>query len=379
MFGNTLSESVIKRLSIRARELGAVNLGQGIPSFPTAPHIIAAAKLSLDDPKIGIYPNFLGETELRSAIAKRLKKDYSLSISADHEILVTVGAMEAAVSLILALTASGDNVGIITPDYCNHFPQVQLARGKITEIPMLEGKKWTLDRNKLNKLSKNIKLLIITNPNNPTGAILPPDDLSFLIKLSEKYGFYVLADETYAFLHYDNGSSSLFDYWEKSEHLLVVRTFSKEYAMTGWRVGFAVANAKVISAVSRVHDALVGTAAKISQRAAIAALAGPQKMVSGYQQILRVRRDLACRLLDKATDVLSYAKPEGAYYIFPKFKQQISDKILSEELLVRAKVAVVPGSIFGAGGEGHLRISFAVEDQVLIEGVKIAINYLRNI
>lgn len=377
MFGDTLPESVIKRLSIRARELGAANLGQGIPSFPTAPHIIEAAKLSLDDPKIGIYPNFLGEIELREAISARIKAEYNLKISPEKEILVTIGAMEGTASAILTLTGNGDNVGIITPDYCNHFPQVALARGEIIEIPMIEDGKWRIDRNNLEKVAKKLELLIITNPNNPTGAILSAEDLMFLVNLSQQYGFYIIADETYAFLHYDNEFNSLFKYWGLSDRLIVVRTFSKEYAMTGWRVGYVVSVSQMISAASRVHDALVGTAAKISQRAAIAALKGPQKVVADYQKILKRRRDLAYQLLNEAKDVLTFAKPEGAYYVFPKYQQQVFSKDLSEKLLAQAKVAVVPGAIFGAGGKGHLRISFAVDDEVLIEGIKRIISYLR--
>ena len=358
MFADRLPESIIKRLSIRARELGAINLGQGIPSFPTAPHIIQAAKVALDDPTIGVYPNFLGEIELRESLAKKHSRN-------ENNILITVGAMEATAAAIFALVETGDRVGLVTPDYCNHLPQVILARGVPVAIPMHEKNRWVLDVTAVEReAKKGLKLLIITNPNNPTGALLSKEELKAVVSLSQKYGFWILTDETYAFLTYGAPMTSLLDFWSSSDKLLVVRSFSKEYAMTGWRVGYVIARDRVITGIAKVHDSLTGCVPKISQRAALAAINGPQDIVKTYQKTLKIRRDLACSHLDKIPG-LTYVKPEGAYYVFPKHE----GVNLAEKLLTEAKVAVVEGGAFGACGEGHLRISFAAAESVLVEGL----------
>ena len=371
MFAEDLPESVIKRLSIRVKELNGINLGQGIPSFPTPEHIIAAAREALNEKNIGVYPNYLGTLELREAIVGKLNREYELTLKATENVLVTVGAMEATASAILSLIDSGDRVGVITPDYCNHFPQIMLARGKVVEIPLLEQKTWILDLSKVaTEAKKGLKLLILTNPNNPTGAVFDKEQMRQLVELADKYGFWILADETYAFLDYAQKFSSLLEFWNRSERLLVVRTFSKEYAMTGWRVGYIIANPEVIKVIAKTHDALVGCAPKISQKAAVAAITGPQKIVAEFVKTLRKRRDLACELLDQLNTYVSYAKPEGAYYIFPKYKVEKKSLDLTEQILAQAHVAVVPGAVFGQAGEGHIRISFAVEDEVLIQGIK---------
>ncbi|HCM37797.1 MAG: Aspartate transaminase [Candidatus Gottesmanbacteria bacterium GW2011_GWB1_43_11] len=370
MFANKLPESVIKQLSIKVKAVGGINLGQGIPSFPTAPHIIAAAKASLDDRAIGVYPNFLGTLELRQAIVDRHNREHGLQLTAEANVLVTVGAMEAVSSSILSLLENGDKVGIITPDYCNHFPAVMLARGKACEIPMREDGRWILDLDLVETTAKQgMRLLIITNPNNPTGAVFEATQMVKLVELANKYGFWVLADETYTFLDFEHKFASLLNFWDLSERLLTIRSFSKEYAMTGWRVGYVLARPETIKLIAKTHDALVGCAPKISQRAALAALTGPQEVVAKYGQIFKNRRDLAVQLLSQLNDDFTFAVPEGAYYIFPKYKLNISSINLAEQILERVGLGVVPGSIFGKSGEGHLRLSFAVEDEILRQGI----------
>lgn len=390
MFASRLPESIIKGLSIRARELGAVNLGQGIPSFPTAPHIIKAAKHALDDPTIGVYPNFLGELELRQAIAQKLKLS-------EANILITVGAMEATATSILSLIQNDETVGIVTPDYCNHLPQALLARARVTEIPLychsdpplaeknlsrMRDSTWQLDLPLIEQAAKSgLKLLIITNPSNPTGAVITKPQLDQLVQLAQKYAFWILSDETYNFLTYDQPFISLLDYKDQHDKLLIVRSFSKEYAMTGWRVGFLVANPDFIKQAAKVHDALVGCVPKISQRAALAALTGPQEIVREYIETLSRRRNLAIDLISQIPQ-LSLISPQGAYYAFPSFilraiehkanesrSSHLTSVELCERLLTEAKVAVIPGAAFGLAGEGHFRVSFAVEDEVLKEGL----------
>ncbi len=363
MFADILPDSIIKRLSIRARELGAVNLGQGIPSFPTPAHVIQAAKDALRDPGIGVYPNFLGEQELREAIAKRINND-------TNNILITVGAMEGTATAILSLVENGDRVGVVTPDYCNHFPQVMIARGEIVPIPLREGEAWTMDLTRIEEEAKRgMKLLIITNPSNPTGFVATKEEIQALVAMAGKYGFWILADETYSYLTYDSRYTSLLDFWGKCHRLITVRSFSKEYAMTGWRVGYVVAREETIATFAKVHDSLVGCVPKISQRAAIAAVTGPQDVVADNHQAYARRREMTIAAAGE-THGLTLPKVSGAYYAFLHYDGGESSIDLCERLLVQAGVASVPGSAFGLGGEGHFRISFAVDDAVLADGLK---------
>jgi len=358
-FARDLPESVIKSLSIRARELGAVNLGQGIPSFATAPEVIEATGEALKDEHIGVYPNFLGDPELREAIAQRLNRQKGLQLSGEKNILVSVGAMEGTATVIMSLVTDGDRVGVITPDYCNHFPQVQLARGEAVEIPMREG--WRPDLELVEREAKEgLKLLILTNPNNPTGTVWRKEELERLAGLAEKYDFWVLADETYEFLTYESESTSLLDFWDKTgDKLIVVRSFSKEFAMTGWRVGYVVARPELIKVFAKTHDALTGCAPKVSQRAALAALATQEETVKKQVEMYKTRRKLACEALAKI-DGLNFVRPEGAYYILVDYPGEVDSMQMSEQLLTEAKVAVVPRGGFGRAGEGQERVAVSV-------------------
>jgi len=375
MFSDQLPESVIKSLSIKVKSQGGINLGQGIPSFPTPSHIIDAAKASLSDSGIGIYPNFWGTMDLRNAVAMDVQKTYAVSLDPKTNILITVGAMEATATAILSIIKDRDIVGVITPDYCNHFPQVLLARGELRMIPMQEKEQWVLDIENVEKEAKaGMKLLILTNPSNPTGCVVSKKDLDALVLLSKTYGFWILSDETYDFLSYDQPFTSLLSYYPDHERLLVVRSFSKKYAMTGWRVGYLIGHTQVLASMVKTHDALVGCVPKISQHAALAALTGPQNCVSTFVATLRKRRDLTVSLLEKST-TLTLAKPSGAYYAFLAYKGNTPSAGISDELLKKENVAVVPGACFGLGGEGHIRISFAVDDAVLTEGIHRIVSY----
>ncbi|MEK7166563.1 MAG: pyridoxal phosphate-dependent aminotransferase [Patescibacteria group bacterium] len=375
MFADGLPESIIKTLSIRVKELKGVNFGQGIPSFPTAEHIRQAAREALNEKDIGVYPNFLGFEALRQAIADKFTIEYKFPFTIGHT-LITVGAMEAVASSILSLIETGARVGIVTPDYCNHFPVVMLAKGTIVEIPYREEGVWKLDLPKIEaEAKKGLKTLIITNPSNPTGAVLAEDELAKLVFLSNTYGFWLVFDETYSFLTYDTPFISLLSFFDKCERLITIRSFSKEYAMTGWRVGYIVTRPETIKLIAKTHDALVGCVAKISQRAALAAITGSQEIVAEYRRILQIRRDVICNKLDTLGDKLTYAKPLGAYYIFPKYKNAISSIILSEDILQKTGVAVVPGAAFGKVGERHFRISYAVDDAVLEKGLEKLARY----
>lgn len=380
LFAASLPESIIKQYSIRVKASRGINFGQGIPSFPTAPHIVAAAQKALQDPGVGVYPNFLGTLELRTAITDRINTAHEIQTSPEKNVLVTVGAMEATAATIFSLVHNGDRVGVITPDYCNHFPQLLLARAEIVELPMLETQEWNLDFNLIaRELKKGLKLLVLTNPNNPTGAVLSKGDLAELIRLAAEYGTWVLTDETYSFLTYSRKYVSLLDFWTTYDRLITVRSFSKEYAMTGWRVGYIIAGSEFISLAARTHDALTGCVPKISQLAAVAALRESQEIVHQYRSVLERRKNLVLTQLATFNEMITYIPPRGAYYIFPRYTIPVPSLKLTERLLSEGNVAVVPGSVFGKSGEYHFRISFAVDDTVITKGLSVLNRALKGV
>lgn len=371
VFATDLPESIIKRYSIRVKELGGINLGQGIPSYPTPPRVIAAAKTALDDPGIGIYPNFLGTIELRNAIADRINTKYALAVSAEHHILITVGAMEAFASAMLSIIKNGDRVGVVTPDYCNHIPAIQLARGSIVEIPMIESDIWKPDLSAIeSEAKKGLSALVLTNPGNPTGVVFDRATIDAIVALSNTYGFWLISDETYGYLDFESKFASLFTRFADCPRAVVINTFSKEYAMTGWRVGYLTAKPEIVAIIAKTHDALVGCVPKISQRAALAAITGPQDSVVAAKKMLLASRSIALSLADSLRPAVTYAKPEGAYYLFLKYQKKQDSMTVSQEILENTKVAVIPGIVFGRAGEGHIRISYAVEENLLKEGMK---------
>lgn len=340
-------------------------MGQGIPAFPTPVHIIDAAKKALDEPEINIYPNFLGILELREALAKKLKVS-------KEQILITVGAMEAFASSMLSLLDYNNLVGVLSPDYCNHYPAIRLAKAKLLEIPLLEKKDWEIDFAKVEEAAKKgMRVLVLTNPNNPTGSVFEKKEIEKLVKLSNKYGFYFLCDETYSFLSYEKKFCSLLEFFKENDRLIVVRTFSKEYCLTGWRVGYVITSEPLIKIIAKTHDALVGCASKISQKAALVALTGPQDSVLKMKEELRRRRDFICEELTKMGDKVSFSKPQGTYYLFLKYKREENSLFLARKILEEDRLAVVPGIVFGQTGEFHLRLSFGGKEDLLKKGLKI--------
>lgn len=378
MRAEQLPTSIIKASSNRAREIGAINLGQGIPSFSAPEAAKNAAIFALEnDPDIDKYPNYLGVPELRQEIANRLSNESMQNIKLEN-ILITVGAMEACQTIISSIVEPGDRVAVITPDYATHFSQLMLPDAVEVNIPMKEELGWQINLDAIEQESRRgLKLLLITNPNNPTGSVISQEQLEQLISLSEEYGFWLLSDETYSYLTYDDVQhTSLTNYLNDHVNLLITKSFSKEYAMTGWRVGYLVADAEFIPEFAKTHDALVGTAPRISQMAALGVLQGDQSCVNEYVNAFSKRREY---VIDRLSQIpgCSLVAPDGAYYAFPSYEDALNSKELAETLLEEWGVNIIPGEIFGDGGQFHFRISMGPEFNVLEEGLNRIESYFK--
>jgi aminotransferase len=283
--------------------------------------------------------------------------------------------METLAAGIATVVDRGDEVLIPTPNYASHIEQILFAEGTPVFVPLLEDQGWRLDVDSFRKaITKKTKAIIICNPMNPTGAVFSKEDIVGIARLALEKDLFIIADEAYDFLVYDNHTYLSFaSIPELKDRLIGAFSFSKMYCMTGWRVGFMYAPPKIIDQVLKVHDAFAICAPTISQYAALAALQATNgkdgagdRFIENLVRALDERRKLACSRLDKLDALFSYQRPKGAYYVFPGIVgTQMNSMELALRLLYEAKVICIPGNGFGPSGEGHIRFSFGgTEDEI---------------
>jgi len=365
-----INVSAIKQMPVLASRVpGAVSLGQGIPSFATPSFITDAVARSLrEDDRIGKYSLQPGLPELKAEIAADIYRRKSVSADPETEIFVSCGAMESLAASIATVVERGDEVLIPSPNYASHIEQILFAEGNPVFVPLMEHDGWKLDLDGFQKaITPRTKAILICNPMNPTGTVFSPDEIKSVANLALENDLFLIADEAYDFLVYDQLlHSSFVSLPELKNHLLASFSFSKIYCMTGWRVGYLYAPSHLIDQVLKVHDAFAICAPTVSQYAALAALRATNgkdgegdRFIAGLVKALDERRELTCKRLDRLTSLFSYQKPRGAYYVFPRILPQVMNSMdLALRLLYEAKVITIPGSSFGPTGEGHLRLSF---------------------
>jgi aminotransferase len=354
--------SAIKEMPLLASKLDdCVSLGQGIPSFPTPNHIREAVCRTIrDNGDCGKYTLGPGMPELRRAVAGYLSGKLARSVDPDTEVCITVGAMEALSAAVLTVVDRGDEVLLPSPNYASHIEQVLLAEGKPVFIPLREAD-WQLDVAGLHAaVTPRTRAIILCSPHNPTGANFAEEDLRALAELAIEKDLFVICDETYDFLVYGQGSHfSLTTIPELQERIIATFSFSKKYAMTGWRVGYVYAAEEVLDQIMKIHDAVAICAPTLSQHAALAALNGSQECVAEIRAALQKRRDLTCERLDDLGEFLAYVPPQGAYYLMTRYLfPGIDSMTFALKLLHEARVITIPGAAFGPNGEDHVRISF---------------------
>lgn len=375
-----ITVSAIKQMPLLASKVpGCVSLGQGIPSLNTPLFIREAVIDALrDDAAVGKYSLQPGIPRLKILIAEDLMRTRNISnVNPETEIFVSCGGMEALAAGIATIVDRGDEVILNSPSYSSHIEQILFAEGVPKFVPLEEGAEWSLDPQALRKaITSKTKALILCSPSNPTGAVFSESQLKEIAQIILEYNLYVILDETYDFLVYDNQPYfSLLSVPELKDRVIAACSFSKRYCMTGWRVGYMHASEKIIKQVLKVHDAFAICAPTISQFAAAAALEGTNgkdgpgdKSVAELIEAMTRRRNLVCGRLDKLSHAFSYAKPAGGYYVFPKYLQKgIGSMDYALRILNEAKVITVPGNAFGPTGEGHIRFSFGAEESELTE------------
>ena len=357
---------------------GVVSLGIGEPDFVTPWHIREAAVYSLEKGRTG-YTSNLGDPRLRRSIAKYVEKNFSIAYNPHDEIIVTVGVSEGIDLALRALLNPGDEVLYHEPCYVSYSPSIALAGGKEIPVTTRAEDEFVLRAADLEKaVTPRTRLLMLSFPTNPTGAVMPPDELAKIAAFAVKHDLVVLTDEIYSELTYDDlPHHSIAALPGMKERTLFLHGFSKAFAMTGWRIGFACGPNDIIEAMMKIHQYSIMCASTMAQEAAIEALERGQRSMEQMREEYRQRRNFIVSSLNDAG--IPCHLPKGAFYVFPDIRSTgLSSKEFSLALLKEKNVAVVPGTAFGASGEGYVRCSYAAAlDQIKIAVERIA-EFVRN-
>ena len=345
----------------------AISLGVGEPDFDTPWHIRDEGIYALSKGKT-FYTSNAGLKELREEICKYLKRTQNIEYNPLKEVIVTVGGSEAIDIGLRAIVNYGDEVIIPQPAYVSYEPCTILAGAKPVIINLKAENEFRLTAEELeNAITDKTKVLILPFPNNPTGAIMEREDLEKIAKIIIKHDLYVMSDEIYGELTYKGEHISIASIAGMKERTILINGFSKAYAMTGWRLGYACGPETIIKQMTKIHQFAIMCAPTTSQYAAVEALKNGDEDVKMMRQAYNQRRRFLLNAF-KEMNVKCF-EPYGAFYVFPCIKEfgmtseEFATKFLEEE-----KVAAVPGNAFGESGEGYLRISYAYS----LENLKIA-------
>ncbi len=351
----------------------AISLGVGEPDFDTPWHIRDEGIYALERGRT-FYTSNSGLKDLRQEISNYLKRTQNIEYNSAKEILVTVGGSEAIDIGLRAVINPGDEVIIPQPSYVSYEPCAVLAGAKPVIINLKAENDFRLKPEELlDAITDKTKVLILPYPNNPTGAIMEQKDLEDIAKIVIEKDILVMSDEIYSALTYKDKHVSIASLPGMKERTVLINGFSKAYAMTGWRLGYACAPKEIIQQMTKIHQFAIMCAPTTSQYAAIEALKNGDNDVETMRQAYNQRRRF---LLHAFKEIgLQCFEPFGAFYVFPSIKEfNMTSEEFATRFLKEEKVAVVPGTAFGECGEGYLRISYAYS----IENLKIAIERLKN-
>ena len=346
-----------------------ISLGVGEPDFVTPWHICEAGIWALEKGDTAYTSNY-GIIELREEIARYLEARYGLTYDPKTEILVTVGVSEGLDLSIRAITDPGDEIIIPEPTYVSYKACTVLAGGVDVPIPSSADKNFEMRASEIEKrITRKTKAILLGYPNNPTGAIMERDELSKIAKLATKNDLTVISDEVYERLTYGTEHASIVPLPGMRDRSILLGGFSKSYAMTGWRIGYAAANSDMIESMMKIHQYTMLCASVIAQRAALEALRNGEPQV----QEMLADYDKRRRVIVKGLNQIGLAcfEPRGAFYAFPSIKKTgMSSDEFAEKLLREKKVVVIPGSAFGKCGEGHIRCCYATSMSEIEEALE---------
>jgi aspartate/methionine/tyrosine aminotransferase len=358
----------------RARALEAqgkniIHLEIGQPDFPTPPHIKEAAKRALDDGWTGYGPT-PGFPDFREAIASYISTTRGIKVSGQN-VVVVPGGKPIMFFAMLAVVEPGDEVIYPNPGFPIYESVINFLGATPVPIPLVESRGFSFDLDVFeSKLSSRTKMVVLNSPANPTGGVIPREDLKRIADLLRSRDVLVLSDEIYSRICYDTQPSSITEFDGMLEKTIILDGFSKTYSMTGWRLGYGVMPLWIVDAVDKLMVNSNSCTASFTQRAGLAALQGPQDAVDRMVNEFRGRRDAIVRGLNQIPG-FSCAVPQGAFYVFPNVKETgVSSRDLANMLLNDAGVACLSGTAFGSYGDGYLRFSYANSLENIEEALK---------
>ena len=383
---NPLSDKIVtippsgirKFFDIVSEMKDAISLGVGEPDFDTPWHIREEGIYSLEKCRT-FYASNAGLRELKVEICRYLSRRQEISYDPDHEVMVTVGGSEAIDLALRAMLNPGDEVLIPQPSYVSYVPCTILADGVPVVIELEEKDQFKLTAEKLReKITPRSKILVLPFPNNPTGAVMGKEDLEAIAKVVEEHDLFVISDEIYSELTYEQKHVSIASIPGMKERTVLINGFSKSYAMTGWRLGYACAPAMILTQMLKIHQFAIMCAPTTSQYAAVSALRNGDGDVEMMRESYNQRRRYLMHAFKEMG--LECFEPYGAFYTFPSIKRfgMTSDEFATK-LLQEEKVAVVPGTAFGDCGEGYLRISYAYSLKSLKEALGRIDRFIRKL
>ena len=351
----------------------AISLGVGEPDFDTPWHIREEGIFSLERGKT-FYTSNTGLKELRVEISKYLERKIGVTYDPLSEIIVTVGGSEAIDLAFRAMLDPGDEVLVPQPSYVSYVPCVELTHGVPVTINLKEENQFRLTKEELlESITDKTKMLVLPFPNNPTGAIMEKKDLEDIAKICVEKDIYVLSDEIYSELTYGTDHVSIASFPGMRDRTIVINGFSKGFAMTGWRLGYAAGPKVIMEQMLKIHQYAIMCAPTMSQYAAVDALQHGEKDVQMMRESYNQRRRFLMNAFKEMG--LECFEPFGAFYVFPNIKKYgLTSEEFATRLLKEEKVAVVPGTAFGDCGEGFLRISYAYS----LDNLKLALDRVKN-
>ncbi len=372
------SSGIRKFFDIVSEMKDAISLGVGEPDFDTPWHIREEGIYSLEKGRT-FYTSNAGLKELKVEISSYLSRRFEVTYDPEHEVIVTVGGSEAIDIALRAMLNPGDEVLIPQPSYVSYVPCTILANGVPVTIDLEEKDQFKLTKEKLlEKITEKTKVLILPFPNNPTGAVMTAEELKDIAQVVIEKDLFVISDEIYAELTYGGDHTTIASFPGMRDRTVLINGFSKSYAMTGWRLGYATAPRVILEQMLKIHQFAIMCAPTASQYAAVAALRDGDKDV----QVMRESYDQRRRYLVHAFKEMGLEcfEPHGAFYLFPSIKRfDMTSDEFATRLLREEKVAVVPGTAFGDCGEGFLRISYAYSLKNLKEALSRMDRFVKNL
>ena len=356
-------------LGIASKMDDVIPLGRGDPDFHTPKHIVEAAKKALDENKHHYTPPN-GLPELRNAISKNFKEKYSLDYNID-EIVVTAGVQESIALAMLSLLERDDEVLITSPRFTTYDLTVRMCNAIPVPIPTYEKNNFALMPDIIEqKITNKTKLIVLVSPNNPTGAVTPPENIKKIADIAIKHDLIVIADEIYADLIYENHEHlSIGTLENMKERTLTLNGFSKTYAMTGWRIGYIAGPEDIAVKMSEIRHSLSINSCTFSQYGALAALEGPQEEIIKMKEEYNLRRKFCMRALDEIG--FTYGDPGGAFYIYTNVsKSGLSASNFCKKLLENTGVLLFPGTLFGDEEDKYIRLSYLQPIEKIQESMK---------